>query len=79
MQVAISNEGLCYSMITEKQQKKTLSLSDFWCTLSVHRIVIFVAMKLCYYQLLLIADKGYEKIYERSGGTSAYKDEKPLL
>jgi len=36
----------------KKMAKKTLPLSDCWCTLQVHCIVIFVAMKVCYYQLL---------------------------
>jgi len=52
-QVAVLNEEPRYSIIIEKKTaKKTLPLSDFWCTLQVHCIVIFVATKLCYYQLL---------------------------
>jgi len=74
MQVAISNEESCYSMIIEKNNKKAINY--------VSLLVYFVSSLYRYIRtddgvLLSITiwfqTRGTRKFYESSVGTSAYK------
>ena len=76
IEVAISNEDPCYSMIIEKKKLNQQTIKYAWLlhfVSSLHRYIhwdkVVVLSITTWFQT-----RGTRKFYESSGGTSAFKD-----